>query len=192
MIRCITFGSVLCFLLAASPAQLFGQWGGDPRMRRAHRERAVAIVGPGARDFVETHGDQAVAAIFACSKPVAVKLAEFHACGELDRLIRPRDLLWVIAQPGNGNDVALWAIYHSNELFDRDAFDAYLLSPMEYAMGLKDIATGAAEARARRLNQAVASRPLTHDEKVGLAGLAGCLAIVGFLYWRRRRQSAMC
>ena len=106
MIRWIAFGSVLCLIMAASPAGLFAQAnpygnisnpyrpGADPRVRRAYREKAVAAVGgPHARDFVETHGDEAVAAIFACSKPVALKLAEFHASGELGKLPRPRDLL---------------------------------------------------------------------------------------------------
>ena len=127
--------------MAASPADLFGQFnpygnrsnpyapGADPRVRRAYREQAVAVVGPIARDFVETHGEEAVAAIFACSRPVAVKLAEFHASGELGKLPRPRDLLRVIAQPRHGDDVALWAIHHARELTDMDSFDAYLHQP---------------------------------------------------------------
>ena len=166
MIRWITLGSVLCFLMAASPADLFAQFNpygnrsnpygpdADPRVRRAYREKAVATVGPNARDFVETQGDEAVAAIFACSRPVAVKLAEFHASGEMGKLPRPRDLLRVIAQPRHGDDVALWAIHHAGELTDTDSFDAYLISPLDYALGLKQLAAGAAEARARRLNQA--------------------------------------
>ena len=165
MIRRVTWGSVLCLLVAASPADLFaqfnpyGNWsnpygsGADPRVRRAYREQAVAKVGPIARDFVETQGDEAVAAIFACSRPVAVRLAEFHASGEMGKLLRPRDLLRVIAQPRHGDDVALWAIAHAGELADTDSFDAYLLSPLDYALGLKQLATGAADARARRLNQ---------------------------------------
>jgi hypothetical protein len=205
MIRAVTSGSVLWFLMAATPADLFAQFNpygnrfnpyvrpaeasADPRIRRAYREQAVAAVGPGARDFVETHGDEAVAAIFACSKPVAVKLAEFHACGELGKLPRPRDLLRVIAQPRHGDDVALWAIYHARELSDTDSFDAYVLSPLEYALGLKQLAAGAAEARARRLNQAAMTTPQPVDERVVIAGGAGFLVIVALLLWRRKQSS---
>ena len=58
MIRWITFGSVLWFLTAVSPASLWAQFnpygngangngpGADPRVRRAWREQAVAKVGP--------------------------------------------------------------------------------------------------------------------------------------------------
>jgi hypothetical protein len=205
MIRWATFGCVLCFLMAAQPADLFGQvnpFGNrsnyetstDPRARRAYRERAVATVGPVAREFVETQGDEAVAAIFACSRPVAVKLAEFYACGDLGKLPRPRDLLRVIAQPGHGNDVALWAIQHAGELTDTDAFDAYLLTPLDYALGLKDLAAGAAEARARRLSQAAmatapAAAPLSAGEKLAFAGVVGSLVIGGYLLWRRKQAS---
>jgi hypothetical protein len=208
MIRWIIFGSVLCFLAAASPADLCAQfnpnanrvnpygWGLDPRVRRANREMAVAIVGPGARDFVETQGDEAVAAIFACSKPVAVKLAQFHASGELGKLIRPRDLLRVIAQPGHGNDVALWAIHHAGELTDTDCFDAYLMSPLEYALGLKPLEAGAAEARARRLNQVVNAPPpgpppLSDGQKLGIAGIFCVLFVIGVLWWRGK-QASVC
>jgi len=206
MIRWVTFCGVLCFVLAAVPAaDLFAQSnpyanrsnpyapgaesGVDPRVRRAYREKAVATVGPNARDFVETQGDEAVAAIFACSRPVAVKLAEFHASGEMGKLPRPRDLLRVIAQPRHGDDVALWAIHHAGELADTDSFDAYLLSPLDYALGLKQLEAGAAEARARRLNQAaMAMAPqLSADEKLVLVGGIGFLVIVGLLLWRRRQ-----
>ena len=166
-------------------------------MRRAYREKAVAAVGPNARDFVETQGDEAVAAIFACSRPVAVKLAEFHASGEMAKLPRPRDLLRVIAQPRHGDDVALWAIHHAGELSDTDSFDAYLISPLEYALGLKRLAAGAAEVRARRLNQAATTAAtwavaLSANEKLGIAVGVGFLVIVGLLLWRRKqvRRSA--
>src|ERR1700693_3760970 len=104
MIRRILFGSVLCFLMAP-PADLFGQFnpsgsrfdpyapGLDPRVRRAWREKAVAAVGPNARDFVETQGDEAVAAILGCSRPVAVQLVEFYFSGDLNKLPHPRGLL---------------------------------------------------------------------------------------------------
>ena len=107
-------------------------------------------VGPAGRDFVEAHGEEAVAAVSRCSKDVAVKLAEFHAGGGLDKLPRPDDLPRAIARPGNGDDVCLWAIKHHEELEDADGFEAYVEDPLEYALGLKKLAAGAAEARARR------------------------------------------
>ena len=167
----------------------------DPRVLRANRERAVATVGPIARELVETHGEEAVAAIFACTKPVAVKLAEFNASGEMRKLPRPRDLLRVIAQPRHGDDVALWAINHVRELTDTDCFDAYLLSPLEYALGLKQLAAGAAEARTRRLSLAAvpampaAPPPLLSEEKLVIAGVVGFLVIAGLLLWQRKRSS---
>jgi hypothetical protein len=194
--------------MAASPGCLLAQFnpygnganpygpGADPRVRRAHREQAVANVGPKARDFVEAYGDEAVAAIFACSRPVGLKLAEFHASGELGKLPRPRDLLWVIAQPNHGDDIAVWAIHYSRELSDVDSFNAYLTSPLDYALGLKSLAAGAAEARARRLNQAAMSKTpwaatLSADEKLAIAAGVGFVVVAGILLWRRR-QSTIC
>lgn len=211
MIRQVTLGCVLCVLVAGPPARLFAQFnpygnginpyapaadsGADPRVRRAYRERAVSRVGPSARDFVETQGDEAVAAIFACSRPVAVKLVEFYSSGELGKLSRPRDLLGVIAQPRHGDEVAIYAIHHAGELADRDSFDAYLLDPLEYALGLKQLAAGAAEARARRLNLAAMtnrgaslSLSLSRDEKLMILAGVGLVAIAGLLLWRRRRS----
>jgi hypothetical protein len=211
MNRWVTFGCILCFVMAAPPAELLaqsntygkrpntfvpgGEVGADPRVRRAFREKAVAAVGPIARDLVETHGDEAVAALFACSNPVAVKLSEFHTCGDLGKLPRPRDLLRVIAQPRHGDDVALWAISHASELAEADSFDAYLRSPLDYALGLMPLEGGAAEARARRLNQAVMTTApwaqLGTDEKLLIVGGIGFLVIVGLLLWRRK-HSGIC
>ena len=208
MIRLHTLIGVLCVALAVSPADLFAQFGNsapgaDPRTRRALREQAVASVGPIARDFVETHGDEAVAALFACSKPVAVKLAQFHASGDLGRLPRPRDLLLAIARPGCGDDVTLWAISHAAELADRDAFDAYLINPLEYAMGLKPLATGAAEMRARRLQQAAMPiRPeaqpsvngwenMAPETKLCITGGVFLIGAAAIVMWRRRQAAAL-
>jgi hypothetical protein len=203
MNRVCTVISVGCLALAAGPDGLFAQSnfgspGHDPRARRAWREQAVASVGPVARDFVETQGDEAVAALFACSKPVAVKLAQFHAGGELARLPRPRDLLLAIARPGCGDDVALFAIGHSGELADRDFLDAYLAHPLEYALGLKALEAGAAEVRARRLQQAAlatrqAARPalvapeMAPETKLAIAGGVFLVGAVAIVMWRRRQ-----
>ncbi len=208
MSRLTVCAGVLC-IVAAAPARLPGQsnpgagrvglnapydqWRADPRARRARREQAVAKAGLIARDFVETEGDEAVAAIFACSKPVAKQLAEFYATGGLGRLPRPGDLLCAIALPGNGDDVALWAIRHADLLEDTDCFKAYVESPLEYTCGLKQLAAGAAEARARRLNglaggppQATAAPQITQQELILVS--CGCLVLVALWIWRRRQR----
>jgi hypothetical protein len=211
MIRRIALGIVLCVLQAAAPAALYGQFnpyaGGtgpnrssaDPRYRRSLREKAVAKVGPVARDFVEAMGDEAVAALFAVPAPVGEKLARWHASGELGKLPRPRDLLRVIAWPGHGADVATWAMQHAAELTDVDSFDAYLSMPLEFALGLKPLAAGAAEARARRFSPpppapAQGNLPLNlppwADEKVVMFGGVGALIIFALLFFRRRAPRA--
>lgn len=164
----------------------------NPRQRRSFRERAVARIGPVARDFVEAQGDEAVAAIFACSAPVGVKLAEFHASGGLGKLPRPGDLLCLIALRGHGDDVALWAIAHAGELEDPDSFNAYLASPLDYALGLKDLAAGAAETRARRLNEVASKASLwgslsRDDKQLVLVGVALVAVFALGLLWRRRQ-----
>jgi hypothetical protein len=221
MVRLLTVGCLLCLLLAALPTGLFAQVnpygnrntpyasGADPRLRRAYREKAVAEVGPIARDFVETWGDEAVIALFACSRPVAVMLAEFHASGGMAKFPRPRDLLCVIAQPGHGDDVAVWAMYHAGELADVDSYNAFLISPLDYALGLKKLSAGAAEVRAYRGNQAApaatpwataatpsatAATPpeaLSGEDRRAIAG-AGLLVLVGLVAWWRRRRASVC
>jgi hypothetical protein len=207
MIRLHTLMVVFCITLAAMPADLLAQFGNstsgvDPRTRRAWREQAVASVGPIARDFVEMYGDEAVAALFSCSRPVAVKLAQFYASGDLGMLPRPRDLLLAIARPGCGDDVTVWAIGHAAELADRDAFDAYLMNPLEYAMGLKSLEAGAADTRARRLQHAAeqmrpGAQPLVNgweemapETKLCITGGVFLIGVVAIVMWRRRRAAA--
>jgi hypothetical protein len=169
----------------------------DARTRRSQRERAVATVGPVARELVETFGDEAVAALSACSPAGGRKLAEFHATGELAKLPKPRDLLRVIGQRGHGDDVANFAIDHARELADVDQLDAYLISPLEYALGLRPLATGAAEMRALRLNvQAAAAAPpaqqqpppLQIDERWAGLLIIGGLGVIGLLVWWKRQR----
>jgi hypothetical protein len=198
MIRNLGVNCALCFIIAASPTGLFAQFNPkanrfnpfaqpDPRVRRAYREKAVAVVGQHARDFVETHGDEAVVAIFAVSKAAAAKLVDFHESGELATLPRPRDLLHAIGLPGHGNDVARWAMQHAEELADADNFDAFLMMPLDYALGLKDLATGATELRARRLHHAAMTVPLPLDDKL-IAGGVGVVVIIMILLWRRKQS----
>lgn len=205
MIRWFTLCSVFCFLMAASAGDLFAQvnpYGNrpqgyapgaepvvDPRTRRANREKAVAIVGSNAHDFVETQGDEAVAAIFTCSKPVAEKLVEFHISGGLAKLPRPRELLRIIAQPRHGDDVAVWAIDHADELGDADSFYAYLSSPLDYALGLKQLAAGAAELQARRSHQTEVTATRPPGQGLTMLVGVGLLSFVGIVLWRHRQSS---
>ena len=199
MKRAFKGGGVLLLLLSSLwPTALFGQINPyapappvlDARARRMRREMAVMYVGPIARDFVEgPDGDDAVAAIAACSQPVAYKLCEFHASGGLDKLPRPRDFLRVIGAPNNGGDVALWGIQHANELEDVDNFDGFIQSPLEIALGLKPLSEGAAEAHAIRLgvHQAAAEAQPVWDARAIAVGV-GALAIVMLLVWRVRMR----
>ena len=199
----------LTILLLATQQPTFGQYPmynpyapiapapPGPREKRARREQAVAYVGPVARSLVETYGEDAVAALFTCSPSVGRRLAEFHNAGELAKLPRPADLLRVIGQPGNGDDVAVWAMQpeHARVLADVASFDAYLLAPLEHALGLKDLAGSAAEVRAQRLGAPPPSPPGPQialpawlNGQTIAAGLAG-LGIVVLLIWRKRQQS---
>ncbi len=149
----------------------------------------MAIVGSNARDFVETQGDEAVAAIFTCSKPVAEKLVEFHISGGLAKLPRPRELLRIIAQPRHGDDVAVWAIDHADELGDADSFYAYLSSPLDYALGLKQLAAGAAELQARRSHQTEVTATRPPGQGLTMLVGVGLLSFVGIVLWRHRQSS---
>lgn len=170
----------------------------DPRVRRALRERAVAYAGEGSRPFIEQYGDDAVAACAACTQAGAQKLVEFSRSGDLGKLPRPNDLLKVIALPGNGDDVLLWAINHAKELGDVDNFDAFLFSPLEYAYALKQLDQGAAEMRARRLSLQAAATPAPQPQwglsqipldNRTLAWVGGGLVVTLLIVWWKRRQS---
>jgi hypothetical protein len=172
----------------------------DAREQRAARERAVAAVGATGRDFVETYGEDAVAAIFACSQPVASQLVEFHSSGGLGKLSRPREVLRVIGYPKHGDEVASWAIAHADALKDADQCDAYLLNPLAYALALKKLGDGATEVREirRYVNEYKAQRAEWASRSsygwrmFGLGG--GVTAVVLLVAWRlhqRRAQNAV-
>jgi hypothetical protein len=207
VMRATTLASALCILFVGLP-NLVAQSGApayrtgsnmpsaycnvDARTRRALRERAVDAVGPEAREFVESC-DEAAFALLTCSRPVAVKLAEFYAAGQLNKLPRPRDLLAVIANPRHGDAVALWAMQHAGELTDPDCCDAYLAYPLEYALGLRRLADDAARLRALRQqgNAWGAGRgglTLSAYDREMLVYCGVGLGIIGVLAWWRRRQ----
>lgn len=61
----------------------------DPRAMRARREQAVTHVGSDqiARKIVEEFGEDAVAALLACSPETAKRLAQWHNNGDLNRQV---------------------------------------------------------------------------------------------------------
>jgi len=195
-------GQFAVLLLLAVHQTALGQWNpyqppptaNDPRVRRAWREQAVAYTGPIARALIESElGDEAASALLACTPPTARKIAEWFNRGELTKLSRPRDMLKLISQQGAQDEVALFAMQHSLELTDVDTCDAYLLAPLDYCLGLKPLATGAAEMRARRL-AAMAPPPapqtgfqMPYDWRL-IAGACGGIAIIGLLWWRKRSR----
>ena len=119
-------------------------------------------------------------------------LVELYTSGEMSKLPRPRALLGVIGQQGNGDAVARFAINHAGELTDADRFDAFLAEPLEYALDLKQLAEGAAEMQARRRYSAARITAfwagLSDREKVGIVAL---VVVVGVLVWRSRK-SGIC
>jgi len=123
----------------------------DPRARRAEREACIARTGDVARPLVESYGDAAVTALNACSPDVGKKLAASHKEGTLDKLPSP-SISSRPSQERTRDEVAIWALHNAEALGDPDAFQAFLLEPLEYVMELKTLSTGAAEARARRLS----------------------------------------
>lgn len=157
-----------------------------PRAGQQPGNQAVQQGGPSAGTSVDADGDLA-AALFACSPDVAALLADFYDAGGLDSLPEPDDLLDTIAQPGGGDDVALFAIQHSQELADPDAFQAYLKNPRDYVRGQKNLADGAAEVRNSRENQAgtVSRKDLM---KAGAAVLA--IPLLCVIVWQYRRPLA--
>jgi hypothetical protein len=166
----------------------------DPRVKRAWREQAVANVGPIARGLVETHGDAAVAAIFACSKATAVKLAQFHASGELNKLPRPAALLNAISAVAPGDAVANFAMQHADALADVTRFNVFLAEPLTYAMSLKSLDAGVDEYRRRlewRENAQRKHEMTRREELVTAAILAGAwlLAAILILRYRDRIQA---
>ena len=88
--------------------------------------------------------------------------------------------------------VALWAIHPARDLCDIDGFNADLQSPLQYALGLKQIETGAAEARAYRLNPpAVPPPPMASwAPRRRMIRRVGLVVPIG-VGWRGR-QSSIC
>lgn len=192
--RALVLALVLALAWAAPAPAQFGPEPTDPRARRAERERAVARLGgeEAARRFVEEHGDNAVKAVAACSPDVGRKLADWNADPEgLNRLPRPGELLLAVAdRRKGGDDLAVWAIAHSRDLRDVDAFEAVLREPLELALSLKPLSQAAGENRARRL--AAETRPTYWPPPAeverwlyGLGGVVGAVA-VGWLARRRK------
>lgn len=191
-------GAITLLLMLSTAEQLFAQYNpyssilpasNDPRLKRAMRERAAAYAGEASREFIETLGEPAVVALLACSKDGAKRLVELYTSGKLSKFPRPTDLLQVIALPGMGDDVVIFAMQHDSELTDVDNFDAYLISPLDYCYSLRKLSEGAAEARARRLTGQAAATPwqVTLDGKTVAVG-GGILAVVLLLWWRARRN----
>ncbi|MFO0966429.1 MAG: hypothetical protein U0793_12710 [Gemmataceae bacterium] len=161
------------------------------RAKRGARERMVAALGLQARRLVEAH-DEAVAALSCCSRPVGLRFCESYNAGVFNKCANMPELLRVIAMPGHGDDVAIFAMSHANELNDFDMCSAYLVSPLDYAMRLKTLEQGATEMRA--VSFASMPKPTANkgffnidgiDNRLGI-GLGIGAVILCFLAWKRR------
>lgn len=169
-------------LILLLPTFAHGQ--GNAYQRRALREQAVAYAGPQARAFVES-GDDAALALLAISPSGAQKLVQFHDSGCLGRMPQPPALLRAIAM--HGEDVLLFAVQHAKALEEIDSFQAFIQSPLDYALGLKQLEQGAAEVKAAKLAYYAAAQNRRWNSK-HIALLAGIAAIAGLVIWRRRRR----
>jgi hypothetical protein len=202
--RIIKATTVLCLLVASVPAasgQSYNPYRPgiaqeDPRARRAIYERAVAYAGEKSRPLVEAFGDEAVAAILACTQEGARKLVEFTRTKEFERIPKPTELLKCIAQRGNGDDVVLWLIQpeHARLLTDIDSQDAFMSCPLDIVFSLKSIEQAATENRARRLGihgSATGTQYLHIPLTGGTFALALCLMLITTIIWKRRRAKMM-
>jgi hypothetical protein len=155
----------------------------DPRARRTNRERAVVALGtPEARAFVESHyGDQACAAIFACSQSVGQELAELHASGDLGKLPKPAEILRVIGF--RGDDAAKFVIHNTRELQDPDCTDAFLARPLEFALGLERLEEAASQIRASR---ETSERLAIQNQRLEYVAVGSAVLIIAFCIWRYR------
>jgi hypothetical protein len=166
-----------------------------PWQQRAVRERAVAHWGPASRAFVETYGEDAIAALAACRRPAALALVELHNSGRLNQVARPRELLKVIAKPENGSDVANWVIANAEELADRDKFDAFLRDPLCYALSLKTLEDGAKEVVIDRLRSPTSSQgraarnAALSDGEVQVMVVCGALLVIIVLWKLHKRRT---
>lgn len=149
----------------------------NPSQRAALQQRALVLLGPGARAFLATQGDEGLLALWGCSRPSAIRLLQFHACGGLDRLPRPRAFLYVVGTLGQGDVLVEWALAHYRELTDEEQFDAFMSSPLEYAWGV------------RRLESTNRAWSPGSDWR-GMVFWGALLAAAGLIVWRKRAQKA--
>jgi hypothetical protein len=187
-----------CSLILLIPAPLVAQWDpgipyhqqrrnpNDPHLRRELRERAVLMVGEDARQFVETH-ELAARAILACDVFVASCLTTCFNKSDLAKLPNLDGLLVAIAFSGDGNAVALFALEHLSDLADVDHFNAFMSSPVEYSLGLKDLEAGAAPAKADRLDREKWSTPLGDGRTVLIVA---SVVVAGVMIIRRKQKLA--
>src|SRR5262249_32890989 len=93
-----------------------------------------------------------------------------------------------VSKPNHGDDVARFAIRHDAELMDVDAFESYLLQPLDHCLRLKTLQQGGAEVRARRLAAETPQPPWQDGKNIAIGGL--CVAFVVLLVraWRNRKK----
>ncbi len=179
---------LLVATVIATPAEIFGQGFKGPnvnvpmdaRMRRAMRDRAVARAGQNSREFVETYGEVAAAAILRCSPNVGRMLTKAYEDGNIAMLADAPRVLQLIAHPQAGDDVAMFILNHIGELCDPVGMNAFMSSPLEYAMRLKKLEDDVAENRKRPFAFGPISVNNSLLDTVGPWALGG--SVLGFAY----------
>jgi hypothetical protein len=220
---------LLTLVVCLPGAEIGGQSSGlssqlaDPQSRRLQRDWAFEYAGssPEARAFVEdeVYGDDAAKTLLLISKPIARKLVAFHASGRLTKLPRPQAFFTTVSRNNHRDEIVLFTVKFAEELSEPDCFQAFLERPLEYALYLRKLSSGAAEVRARRtatasFNTSVElcssqtstpdlSAPSPNSSEIktdypqlpafndrALAGTAGLVLFVLLLIWRRRSYLA--
>ena len=159
----------------------------DPRTRRANREKAVAIVGSKGATSWKLRVTRRSPPSSPARSRWRKSWSRFGISGGWPNF------------PGRENCFAsspsratarrcLWAIDHADELGDADSFYAYLLGP-DYALGLKQLAAGAAEPHARRSHQTEVTATRPPGQGLTMLVGVGLLSFVGIVLWRHRQSS---
>jgi hypothetical protein len=163
------------------------------RAVRFARNACERRLGPVSVKLVENGGDVALAALQSCTPPTGRRLCMFFNDGRAEKLDFDA-LLACIARPGNGEEVAAWAMAHAADLEDPAAFQAYVNDPLPIALRLKPLDSMVAEfregERVRESAAEAAQQPWRTPELSPWLLPAGVLVVGAVVVALKRRRAA--